>query len=29
MRDKPPRNPQPASEIILYQTGDGRSRIEV
>ena len=29
MSDEPKNSPQPASEIILYQTEDGRSRIEV
>ncbi len=29
MRDKPPRDLPPTSEIILYQTEDGHCRIEV
>ena len=29
MTDKHPERPEPASEIILYQTKDGRNRVEV
>lgn len=29
MSDESKNNPHPSSEIILYQTEDGRSRIEV